>query len=68
MAQPGTAWDQYPAEQQFRDERRLHTATLPFDEQLLGALDCRTYDFDELERRTRMAVMRLGMTVAKRLL
>ncbi len=67
MAQPGTAWDQEPVEQRFREQRVYETATLPFDERLLEALDNRTYDLGAIGAEARVAIMRLGVRVANRL-
>jgi pilus assembly protein CpaE len=67
MAQPATAWDQHPIEQQFRDQRLHNTATIPFDERLLDALDNQTYDLHALDAHTRVGIMRLAVMVANRL-
>jgi MinD-like ATPase involved in chromosome partitioning or flagellar assembly len=49
-------------------ERRLHrNVAIPYDDQLAAMLDTGTYQLDALERTSRMAIKRLGLAVAERL-
>jgi MinD-like ATPase involved in chromosome partitioning or flagellar assembly len=49
-------------------ERRLHRSiAIPHDDQLAAMLDTGTYELDALTRTTRMAIKRLGLSVAEQL-
>jgi MinD-like ATPase involved in chromosome partitioning or flagellar assembly len=49
-------------------ERRLHrNVAIPYDDQLAAMLDTGSYQLEALERTSRMAIKRLGLAVAERL-
>jgi MinD-like ATPase involved in chromosome partitioning or flagellar assembly len=54
-------------EDRFRAEHLHRAVTIPHDEQLATMLDSGTYGLEALERRTRVAVKRLGLAVAEQL-
>ena len=54
-------------EQRFRAEHLHRTVTIPYDEQLAAMLDAGLYTLDALQRRTRVAIKRLGLAVAEQL-
>ena len=54
-------------ERRLRDRRVHRTVAIPHDEQLAGMLDTATYQLDSLARPTRMALKRLGLSVAEQL-
>ena len=51
----------------FRAKHRHRPITLPYDEQLAGMLHSATYALDALRVRPRLAIKRLGLAVAERL-
>ena len=57
----------YAIEDRFRAEHLHRAVTIPYDGQLASMLDSGTYTLDALERRTRLAVKRLGLAVADQL-
>jgi MinD-like ATPase involved in chromosome partitioning or flagellar assembly len=54
-------------EQRFRAEHLLRTVTIPYDERLAAMLDTGTYALGALRSPTRLAIKRLGLAVAERL-
>jgi MinD-like ATPase involved in chromosome partitioning or flagellar assembly len=54
-------------EDRFRAEHLHRAVTIPYDEQLAAMLDSGTYALEALGRRTRVAVKRLGLAVADKL-
>jgi hypothetical protein len=54
-------------EERLRQRRLQRTVALPFDEQLAGMLDSATYTLEALDRPSRMAIKKLGLSVAERL-
>jgi len=61
------ASDLLAIEERFRSERLHRSITIPYDEQLAAVLDTGTYQLEALERRTRVAVKRLGLAVGEQL-
>jgi MinD-like ATPase involved in chromosome partitioning or flagellar assembly len=54
-------------EDRFRAEHLHRAVTIPYDDALATMLDCGTYGLEALRRDTRVAVKRLGLAVAERL-
>jgi putative peptide zinc metalloprotease protein len=54
-------------EERLRVERLHRSVTIPYDEQLATMLDSATYSLQALKAPTRMAVKRLGLSVAEQL-
>ena len=55
-------------EQRLRSEYACRAVTIPDDEQLAAMLDTGSYSLEALARTSRVAIKRLGLTVAERLL
>jgi len=54
-------------EERFRRERLRSPVIVPYDDQLRAMLDSATYSLAALERPTRLAIKRVGLAVAERL-
>ena len=54
-------------ERRFRAEHSQRAVTIPYDEQLAAMLDSGTYSLEALRRPSRVAIKRLGLAVAERL-
>jgi len=54
-------------EERFRGERLRSPVVVPYDGQLRAMLDSGTYSLEALERPTRLAIKRVGLVVAERL-
>jgi MinD-like ATPase involved in chromosome partitioning or flagellar assembly len=59
--------DARTVEQHVRAKHARRAVTVPFDEQLAAMLDTGTYGLEALTRRSRVAIKRLGLAVAERL-
>lgn len=54
-------------EKRFRRERLRSPVVIPYDSQLRAMLDSATYSLEALERASRLAIKRVGLVVAERL-
>jgi putative peptide zinc metalloprotease protein len=57
--------DRQQIEAAFRRQRISKSVIVPHDDRLRVMLDSATYDLEELPRKTRLAIMRLGLAVAQ---
>jgi hypothetical protein len=66
-ALPETAAEQAALAPGFQEQRLKHSIAIPFDAQLQHELSCGSYVLEELEPASRLAIMRLGLAVARAL-
>ena len=59
--------DARTVERRLRAEHSQRAVTIPYDEQLAAMLDSGTYSLEALRRPSRVAIKRLGLAVAERL-
>lgn len=66
-AHPRPAAELRAVEECFRRERLHRSVTIPYDERLALMLDSGTYALEALDRRTRLPIKRMGLSVAEQL-